>query len=990
MTQTIPKLVTRCNGNLSGMSTGMVIDGIAASEAIDSSGEILDVEGCDISDLEEGKGVLNWEHRGDDAPGASPNDIVGKITYAKKIYKRSDCSDERQRQYWDMVKLPYIYVRCRLFDGSEHPGAKALAAIIRDYKSNNEPILVRYSIEGSTLEKDGSRLKRSIARRVAATIKPCNKSCHSDVLEDPNAPGGAEKFDDEPKDILELKDDAKKAEAKLEHPGFSKLGGSHEYEYDPELPLDKALEAGNANAAPGALVGGAALQRDESFDKDHYKNQFKAALRDYGKDKPFNKAEFRDLLKTRMPEASDEFIDHFADTAEDFHVNRKKLLKAQIKKLALERLAKLEERQALPKYSTVEPQKQKAPKHPRQDIPTSLPAPKSPRSGDRPWSHEPAPVKPKAKPAQIKNAKPVPVFDSENGILTVGGKQFKTNTAYDEHWDKIFKNKEFTDTFDLIAKNVKAMQYLRKEGVVVPGETAIAAMLGGYSSNELVPIMEKAVNHTIDLMRKHNYDPSKGPPTQEFVDELQKMWSKSNPSEHAPELETHPKLKTKAGKYRKIGKPSDKLGTLVFFHRLAPHLDKLMEKHRNPETGELNGQAMSNDLIQMKIKYEDWKAKNRAKYDAPLKSWRTKRAKELVAQGMTDKDQLKSQLLHEERELREKGYGRWGSDEDKNTYTLKDPVVEFLSNKTIRYMVGMLGGGNIHVPDTHFVRHFYGLGQKDEKNATLLKDALLAPENAHVLNQVDEYHRKNHPAAKWVRDRYFGGKDDAASTFMGFWAHWMNIPEHERLSGVREQRLDEAANEDSTHSQFFKYVMQSMIKHGLHHIGNPQEVFDVRKSDQEGPDHAMAAQPTHMKVAASLLDIADKYGFGGAMIAYHTHMMPIMMKEAVAQHAEKQKALMNIERMTIDMRHHLANMQKGTVPFANHLIVPGEATANGKRFHLLHEDDTHYYAIPHGKLENYNMHDLSKLPKAKEGTHFTVDKTPRVMVNGKAYAFAGA
>jgi len=37
---------------------GMVIDGIATSEAIDSSGEQLVLKGLDISDLVEGRGVL--------------------------------------------------------------------------------------------------------------------------------------------------------------------------------------------------------------------------------------------------------------------------------------------------------------------------------------------------------------------------------------------------------------------------------------------------------------------------------------------------------------------------------------------------------------------------------------------------------------------------------------------------------------------------------------------------------------------------------------------------------------------------------------------------------------------------------------------------------------------------------------------------------------------------------------------------------------------
>ena len=40
--------------------TGMTLDGILGSAAIDSSGEILDVEGADISDWERGRMLLNW------------------------------------------------------------------------------------------------------------------------------------------------------------------------------------------------------------------------------------------------------------------------------------------------------------------------------------------------------------------------------------------------------------------------------------------------------------------------------------------------------------------------------------------------------------------------------------------------------------------------------------------------------------------------------------------------------------------------------------------------------------------------------------------------------------------------------------------------------------------------------------------------------------------------------------------------------------------
>src|SRR5690349_16214216 len=105
------------------MVKGMIIDGVAASEAIDSSGEILDVSGCDISDLEEGRGVLNYEHKSENDTGASFADIIGRIVFAKKILKESDCSNDRERFYWSTVKLPFIYIQCELFDQDGHEGA---------------------------------------------------------------------------------------------------------------------------------------------------------------------------------------------------------------------------------------------------------------------------------------------------------------------------------------------------------------------------------------------------------------------------------------------------------------------------------------------------------------------------------------------------------------------------------------------------------------------------------------------------------------------------------------------------------------------------------------------------------------------------------------------------------------------------------------------------------------------------------------------------
>ncbi|NBT59062.1 hypothetical protein EBT16_09795 [bacterium] len=196
----------------------------------------MDIEGADISDLEEGKGVFNWEHRGEDSDGASPNDVVGKIIYAKKIFKESDCENDREKGYWNQVKMPFIYGVGRLYDAAGHPGAVALAAQIRDHHANGEPILARFSVEGSTLEKKNNRLLRSVIRRVAITLKPCNKTAHSGLLADPNAPKGFEqKPEPDSEDLLAVKTQ------KFEHPNFLRLGASFETEILPFESLSKSI-----------------------------------------------------------------------------------------------------------------------------------------------------------------------------------------------------------------------------------------------------------------------------------------------------------------------------------------------------------------------------------------------------------------------------------------------------------------------------------------------------------------------------------------------------------------------------------------------------------------------------------------------------------------------------------------------------------------------------------------------------------------------------
>jgi hypothetical protein len=185
----------------------MLIDGIAASEALDTSGEVFEVKGADITSFNDGTAHFNYEHKGHDDVKIQGSEIVGKILSGKKIYKKSDCSNEREEMYWDFCKVPFIYIVGRLYDSAGHQGAGEIAAIIRDAHANDDKVSIGFSIEGSTLERKENRLVTTVCRRVAITLKSCNKTAHLGLLQDPNAPAG---FDKEPSkvDIASMVDKA--------------------------------------------------------------------------------------------------------------------------------------------------------------------------------------------------------------------------------------------------------------------------------------------------------------------------------------------------------------------------------------------------------------------------------------------------------------------------------------------------------------------------------------------------------------------------------------------------------------------------------------------------------------------------------------------------------------------------------------------------------------------------------------------------------------
>jgi hypothetical protein len=164
------------------MSKNTVIDGIAASEHLDSSGESLSIEGMDISSLGGPDSILNWEHGSKD----KPSQVVGKVTFARKIFKKEDAKNKRESYFWNKVKKPFVYIKAELFDGLGHSGAQDVAALLK-YKNKDKGedsrLVVGFSIEGGKMDKKGMIVTKSIARDVAITVKPCNKVCDAELID---------------------------------------------------------------------------------------------------------------------------------------------------------------------------------------------------------------------------------------------------------------------------------------------------------------------------------------------------------------------------------------------------------------------------------------------------------------------------------------------------------------------------------------------------------------------------------------------------------------------------------------------------------------------------------------------------------------------------------------------------------------------------------------------------------------------------------------
>ena len=155
--------------------------GVASAQSLDKSGEIVDINGLDITSLPR-TGILNYEHKSD-----IPGQICGKILTAKKIFTEKDCSNEHEAYFWNKTKTPFVYITAELLDDYCQSGKDAAGILRYDYdkKAQNKHAILGFSVEGSEIPNTRPNkmlVARGIARKVTLTSAPCNSQCVAEFL----------------------------------------------------------------------------------------------------------------------------------------------------------------------------------------------------------------------------------------------------------------------------------------------------------------------------------------------------------------------------------------------------------------------------------------------------------------------------------------------------------------------------------------------------------------------------------------------------------------------------------------------------------------------------------------------------------------------------------------------------------------------------------------------------------------------------------------
>ena len=138
------------------------VHGLASTNGIDKQGETIIQKGIDLSPVDDGRGIINWDHDN------SPENIIGVLDG----YKQTDNG---------------LYVNGRLFQN--HDRAKAVHSIMESLGKGDKGRM-GMSVEGKILERDPKNnniIKKCQIRAVALTMNPVNADTHCAFMKSLNA-----------------------------------------------------------------------------------------------------------------------------------------------------------------------------------------------------------------------------------------------------------------------------------------------------------------------------------------------------------------------------------------------------------------------------------------------------------------------------------------------------------------------------------------------------------------------------------------------------------------------------------------------------------------------------------------------------------------------------------------------------------------------------------------------------------------------------------
>jgi hypothetical protein len=138
---------------------GMRIYGICTIEEPDSSGEVFNVAGCDLTPLNETIIPLKKSFDRTDF-----DNIVGIVMAAKQVLKEDDCLYNWERDLFNQVgQTPIVVIQAKIIDNF-------FADLVR------YGVPCYFTVGKKVLERKGNRLEKTILSDMALTLTPAHRA----------------------------------------------------------------------------------------------------------------------------------------------------------------------------------------------------------------------------------------------------------------------------------------------------------------------------------------------------------------------------------------------------------------------------------------------------------------------------------------------------------------------------------------------------------------------------------------------------------------------------------------------------------------------------------------------------------------------------------------------------------------------------------------------------------------------------------------------